>query len=370
MADKNKRRQRYTVMQRIVTALLTVALTLLLALGIYAFSAWFTEYAEQKRLEQEAAASIVYATDNSGIGRDQAQQLIREGVDGDAADTPPIVAVDESYVEAYGKMLPAINERTDIHSTCAVLLDRESGQVLFSRDANRSTYPASLTKIMTAVLGLELHQDMDTVVTITEEMLEGLSEANASVVGFSLGEEVPYIDILHGLLLPSGADAANAVALTCAGSIDAFVTLMNEKAKALGMESTNFTNVHGLHDVKMRTTASDMAALFNHALGFDTFRSIIGKKFYTTSSTNMHPDGITFYSTMFSMMEETELANNAVIMGGKTGTTTPAGQCLASYCVIDEREFILVTLGAFGYSTEEHFNADDAVTLYGLIKLQ
>ena len=145
---------------------------------------------------------------------------------------------------------------------------------------------------------------------------------------------------------------------------------MNEKAETLGMKHTNFTNVHGLHDVKMRTTASDMAKLFDYALDFDTFRSIIGKKFYTTSSTNMHPDGITFYSTMFSMLEETELSNNAVIMGGKTGTTTPAGQCLASYCVIDEREFILVTLGAFGYSGEEHFNADDAMTLYSLIQLQ
>ena len=369
MADKNKRRQQYTVIQRIVTALLTISLTLLLALGIYAFSLWFTDYTEQKRIEQEAAASIIYATDNSGIGRDQTQQLIREGVQ-EEQDAPPIVAVDETYVETYGNMLPTVNENTEIHSTCALLLDRESGQVLFSRGAERSTYPASLTKIMTAVLGLELHHDMESIVTITEEMLSGLSEANASVVGFSLGEEVPYLDILHGLLLPSGADAANAIALTCADSVEDFVVLMNEKAKALGMDSTTFTNVHGLHDVKMRTTAADMAKLFDYALDFDTFRTIIGKKFYTTSSTNLHPDGITFYSTMFSMMEETELENHAVIMGGKTGTTTPAGQCLASYCVIDEREFIRVTLGAFGYSGDQHFNAEDAVTLYSLIKLQ
>ena len=84
----------------------------------------------------------------------------------------------------------------------------------------------------------------------------------------------------------------------------------------------------------------------------------------------MHPDGITFYSTMFSMLEETELANSAVIMGGKQARRLFAGQCLASYCTIEEREFILVTLGAFGYSSEEHFNADDAVSLYSLIKLQ
>ena len=370
MTDKTNRSRRHTFLLRLVTALLTVSVTLFLALMVYVFSDWFTAYTEQKRLEQEASASIVYATDSSGIGRDEAQQLIREGVEEEESDTPPIIAVDESYVETYGNMLPAISDTTDIHSTCAILLDRASGQVLFSRDADRSTYPASLTKLMTAVLGIELHEDLDTVVTITEEMLEGLTEADASVVGFSLGEEVPYIDLLHGLLLPSGADAANAIALTCAGSIEEFVSLMNEKAVALDMKHTNFTNVHGLHDVKMRTTAADIAKLFDYALDFDTFREIIGKPFYTTSSTNMHPDGITFYSTMFSMLEETELSNHAVILGGKTGTTTPAGQCLASYCEIDGREFILVTLGAFGYTSEEHFNAEDAVTLYSLIKLQ
>ena len=370
MANKKNRNQWYIVAQRILIALLTVAATLMLALVVYVLSAWFTNYTEQKRLEQEATASIIYANQNTGIGRDQTQQLIREGNEPEEDSAPPIVAVDESYVEAYGMMLPAISDRTEIHSTCAILLDRDSGQVLFSRDAERSTYPASLTKIMTAVLGLELHDDMESKITITEEMLEGLTEASASVAGFSLGEEVPYIDILHGLLLPSGADAANAVALTCAGSIDEFVTLMNEKAMEIGMANTNFTNVHGLHDVKMRTTASDMAKLFDYALNFDTFREIIGKKFYTTEASNMHPDGITFYSTMFSMMDETELPNHAVIMGGKTGTTTPAGQCLASYCTIDGREFVLVTLGAFGYESGEYFNVEDAMTLYSLIKLQ
>jgi len=367
MADRNTRKKRNTFLQRMVTALLTIALALLLALGVYVFSVWFTDHTERQRMEQEALNSIVYATENSGIGRDEAQSLIREGIE---EEKPPIVAVDEEYVENHGVMLPTIRETTEIKSTCALLIERTSGQVIFSRDADRSTYPASLTKVMTAVLGMELHTNMDDLITITDEMLSGLLEANASVVGFTLGEEVPYIDLLHGLLLPSGADAANAIAITCAGSVDEFVRLMNEKAKALDMRSTNFTNVHGLHDVKMRTTAEDMAKLFDYALDFDTFRDIIGKRFHTTAGTNNHPDGITFYSTMFSMIEEPELANGAVIRGGKTGTTTPAGQCLASYCTLEDREFILVTLGAFGYSSEEKYNAADAILLYGKIKLQ
>ena len=119
----------------------------------------------------------------------------------------------------------------------------------------------------------------------------------------------------------------------------------------------------------MATISTLLSSLFQYALRFDTFREIVGKPFHTTAATNLHSDGITFYSTMFSMMDVTELENGAVIMGGKTGTTTPAGQCLASYCILEDREFILVTLGAFGYTSEDHFNADDAVKLYGLIKL-
>ncbi len=375
MADNEKRRKQYTAIQRVLYALLAVSLTLLGALGIYAVALGFSDYAEQKHLEQEAADSVVYANENAGVGRDQTQQLLRPGIreeaeEKDSEEEQQILAVDETYVEAFGKMLPTISEDTEIHSTCAILLDRETGQVIFSRDPDRSTYPASLTKIMTAVLGLEIPSGTNFAVTINEKMLEGLAEANASVVGFSLGEEVQYIDLLHGLMLPSGADAANAIAIACAGSTDAFVKRMNEKAEELGMLSTNFTNVHGLHDVKMRTTAADMAKLFDYALNNDTFRSIVGKRYYCTDATNIHPEGITFYSTLFSMLETRELENGAVIRGGKTGTTTPAGQCLASYCELEEREFILVTLGAFGYEQEDHFNAEDAVTLYSLIKLQ
>ena len=372
MADKEKIRKRYTIIQRVLYVLLAVAGTLMAALIIYAASLGFSEYAEQKRLEQEAEAAIVYANLNSGVGRDQTQQLLRPGIPEEKEPEPEqqIVSVDEAYVETYGRLLLSINERTAIHSTCAIMIDRETGQTVFSRDPDRSTYPASLVKIMTAVLGLELQGDMDMTVKITDQMLEGLTEANASVVGFSLGEEVRYLDLLYGLLLPSGADAANAIAITCAGTAGNFVELMNAKAAELGMRSTTFTNVHGLHDVKMRTTAADMSKLFDYALENETFRKIVGKRFHTTAATNMHSDGITFYSTMFSMLESATLNNGAVIMGGKTGTTTPAGQCLASYCEIGDREFILVTLGAFGYAPEEHFNIEDAVKLYGLIKLQ
>ena len=371
--DKNeKKKKRYTQLQHLLTGLLTICAALLLAIGVYGFSVWFTDYAEEERIRQEAAETIRYAMEHSGIGRDEAQKLIREGIPQEEEEDapPPIVSVDESFVESYGSVLPEIRETTFINSTCAILIERESGQILYEKDADRSTYPASLTKVMTAVLGIELHPDMESIITITDSMLAGLLEANASQVGFAPGEEVKYIDLLHGLLLPSGADAANAIAVTCAGSVEKFVELMNEKAADLAMTGTHFTNVHGLHDVTMRTTAADMAKLFQYALGFDTFREIVGKPFHTTAATNFHSDGITFYSTMFSMLDVTELPNGAVIMGGKTGTTTPAGQCLASYCTLGDHEFILVTLGAFGYNTEQHFNAEDAVKLYGLIKLE
>jgi D-alanyl-D-alanine carboxypeptidase (penicillin-binding protein 5/6) len=370
MTDKNKRMRRYTAAQYVTTGLLCVTVAALLALGLYALSIYVNERSELALREREAAASVRYANLGTGAGRgssvasEEAPPIIKPS-DG----KPDIVAVDGEFVEEHGMLLPTIPGDTEIHSSSAILIERETQQVIFQKEPARSTYPASLTKLMTAVLGISLHSDMDSSVTITAEMLAGLLEANASMVGFAEGEEVLYIDLLHGLLLPSGADAANAVAITCAGSIDEFIVLMNEKAAELGMTGTTYTNVHGLHDVKMRTTASDVAKLFDYALNLDVFREIIGKSYYTTSPTNYHSDGITFYSTVFSMLPEDELPNGAEIMGGKTGTTTPAGQCLASYATLGEREFILVTLGAFGYTSEEHYNVDDAMELYGMIRV-
>ena len=370
--NERKELKQNRILRNITLSLLIIALVVAAALITSIVTVRMSERAqeaEQARLIEEKT----YIENNQGAGRRSESTVIaapKQQPDAPQSEPEPepAAAVTVDNFLLYDS-LASINPEIDIYSTCALLLERESGTILYSKDALRSTYPASLTKIMTCILGIEHCADLNATVTITEDMLAGLLDADASVAGLSVGEEVQYIDLFYCLMLPSGADAANAIAFSLFGSAEAMVQEMNDMALRLGMVATTYTNVSGLHDVKMRTTATDVAILFNYALNNEIFRSIITKQSYTTAATNKHPDGMTVYGTMFSMLPITEFENGAVILGGKTGTTTPAGQCLASFGSYQGREYILVTLGAFGYESSQHFNIDDAMTIYSLLTL-
>lgn len=364
--NKSNKLARNNTLRRITVALLIIVLVIALALTACIISVYLTQYEEMRALEAENS-DVIYIDNNKGAGRRNNTSVLNSENKEDTDIIPDSVTVNDLQLSF---SLPVLDPNLDIYSTSALMIERETGTVIFSKDPDRSTYPASLTKIMTAIVGLTLCPDLNSTVTITDKMLEGLLEADASVAGFLLGEEVQYIDLFYGLMLPSGADAANAIAISLCGSIDAFVGQMNSTALKLGMVSTNYTNVSGLHDVKMRTTASDTAVLLDYALDNQTFRNIITKESYSTAATNLHKDGITVRSTMFSMLSQTKFENGSEILGGKTGTTTPAGQCLASFADFGEREYILVTLGAFGYTENEHYNISDAMTLYSLLEYE
>ena len=136
--------------------------------------------------------------------------------------------------------------------------------------------------------------------------------------------------------------------------------LMNQKAEKLGLENTHFCNTTGLHADDHYSTAKDIAELLRYALKNSTFREIIESPYHSTPGTNVHPDGITFYSTMFKNLSDTTVIDGK-IMGGKTGFTSEAGCCLASFAEIDDIEYILVTAGAYQAGTP---HIDDAVKLY------
>lgn len=161
-------------------------------------------------------------------------------------------------------------------------------------------------------------------------------------------------------MLPSGAECCRALAVTIAGSEDAFVDLMNQKAEKLGLDNTHFCNTTGLHADNHYSTAKDIATLLHYALKNDTFREIIESPYHSTQATNVHPDGFTFYSTMFKNLSDTTVIDGQ-ILGGKTGFTSEAGCCLASFAEIDDIEYILVTAGAYQAGTP---HIDDAVKLY------
>ena len=162
--------------------------------------------------------------------------------------------------------------------------------------------------------------------------------------------------------MESGAECCIGLAEAISGSEEAFVELMNEKAQKIGMENTHFCDSTGLHNPDHYSTTYDMAVLLKYALRNDTFREIIESLRHSTGVTNIHPDGITYYSTMFKNLSDPTVTGGK-ILGGKTGYTDEAGLCLASFAEIEGREYILVTAGAFGTSGEA-LHVQDAVTIY------
>lgn len=257
---------------------------------------------------------------------------------------------------------PAVKELdiTGINSSYAVLMQAKNGRILGSINGEEPMYPASMTKIMTAIVAIENLSDLSQEITLTNEMVADLYAQDAMQAGFQPGESVRAIDLLYGVLLPSGAECCVALADTVAGSTSAFVDLMNAKAEKIGMSGTHFCDTTGLHDPNHYSTAKDIALLMKYALKNDTFREIIESPWHSTPGTNIHPDGITFYSTMLKNLSDTTVIDGK-IMGGKTGYTDVAGHCLASFAEIDGIEYILVTAGAPGTGTP---HIDDAVKIY------
>lgn len=271
-----------------------------------------------------------------------------------------------AWVEGLASMFdrPVVKEisLSGIKSTNAILMDVKSGKVMGSLEGREVIYPASMTKIMTAVVAAEELSSLEKEITLTQEMFDGLSEEGATQAGFQPGETVRAIDLLYGAMLPSGAECCIALGEDISGSEEAFVKKMNKKAKRLGMKKTNFQNTTGLHDPDHYSTAYDIALLLRYALHNTTFREIVGSRWHSTPGTNVHPDGITYYNTLFKNMS-TAKVNGGEILGGKTGYTSQAGHCLASYGQIGGREYILVTAGAPADATGIP-HIQDAYTVY------
>lgn len=253
-----------------------------------------------------------------------------------------------------------------LYSSNGILIRLTDDAVLMEKNSEEKIYPASLTKMMTVLVAIENLPDLDEKIKITWSMFEGLYEANASMAGFQAGEEVRAIDLLYGVMLPSGAESCIALADYIAGSEENFVRLMNQKAKELGLTDTHFENTTGLHSENHYTTVKDLAVLLRNALKNAAFRDIFTTFCYSVPPTNKHPDGITFYSTMFERLGIQSIVDGE-ILGGKTGYTDEAGLCLASLAKVGEEEYILITTGAKGNHFSEQYHIADALTVYNSI---
>ncbi len=248
----------------------------------------------------------------------------------------------------------------DLYSSAAVLADKD-GNIIYSLNADEQIYPASLTKIMTAIVAIENIDDISKTVSIPGDIFDYINAENASTAGFSAYETVSFKDLLHGTLLSSGAECSLALAVYVGGSEDMFVRMMNEKAAEIGMKNTSFTNVCGLHNYEHYSTVSDMSLLLNYALKNDEFREIFTTPEYYTSTD--YQSDVTLSSTMFIQMDSSSFEGGD-FLGGKTGYTSEAGLCLASLARVNGEEYTLVTVGADGtYGSDPH-NIYDAYTVY------
>lgn len=228
----------------------------------------------------------------------------------------------------------------EIKSEYAILINLDEDKVLYEKNSQEKTPMASLTKIMTAIVALENITDINETVTLKNEDFIGLASANAAVAGFRVGENVTYKDLLYGLLLPSGADAANALTRNVSGSLEAFVAKMNEKVEQLGLTKTHFENVTGLDSENHYTTAEEMSKIFQYAIQNPIFKTIIETPRYTMSNQRF-----SVVSTVTKNIERIGLALD-YILGGKTGTTDDAGLCLASLASFNGVNYMLITIKA------------------------
>ncbi len=254
----------------------------------------------------------------------------------------------------------------------------EDQKVVIDQGSDARIYPASMTKMMTAIIAIET-LDMETQQhSVMWDEVNNAWVNDLTMAGYTDGETLPMIDLLYGCLLPSGAEAtyglASEVIEKNTGAVQwdyeaQFVELMNQKAQELGMTNTHFSNCTGLQMEDHYSTCKDMAILLEYCLQNELFRKVISEHTYTSTPTPFHEGGVIMSSTMFASMGSSILTNETSIMGGKTGYTGEAGHCLASYAITeDETEYILVTAGAYT-EVNDYANIRDAKYIYGQLPL-
>lgn len=249
----------------------------------------------------------------------------------------------------------------ELYSENALLIDLESNTVLVQKNADARIYPASMTKVMTVLVAAEHIENWDETFTMTQSIIDPLFLADASMAGFVHGEEVSMTELLYGAVLPSGAEATEALAIVTAGSEEAFVALMNEKAQELGLKDTHFVDASGLHDENHYTTLSDMAIIMQAALDNPHCREVLTSVNHTSPATVQNPEGVAM-TNRFLYRIRPQQTGNVDIQAAKTGYTAQAMNCCVSYGIMENgRAAICITAHAW---TGDYCIADH-LALYG-----
>lgn len=272
--------------------------------------------------------------------------------DSDSSDTEEELDTEETTQETKDELgFPII--------TCqsAIVMDASTGQVIYEKDAYSKQYPASTTKIMTALVALEQGNMNDTLV-MSENAIWGI-DRDSSNIGLDVGEEISMKDGMYAILMSSANEVCVATAEHISGSTDAYVELMNQRAKEIGCTNTNFTNVNGLHQDEHYTCAYDLALMAREALKNQSFKEISACTYYEVPPTNL------IYDTRYlwqnnELICETSQYYYSYCTGGKTGYTDQAGGTLVSWATYNDMDLICVVM-----NTQPKNNIfDDSIKLY------
>lgn len=220
------------------------------------------------------------------------------------------------------------DERVDMSQAgAAILFNVNSREILYSKNAHEILYPASLTKVMTALVALQ-HGSLDQMLTATPSV--NITESGAQLCGLKSGDTMTLDQALRILLVYSANDVAMLIAENIGGTVDNFVEMMNQEARRLGATNTHFTNPNGLPDQEHYTTAYDLYLIFNEAVKYDTFNEIIQMSSYQTTYLDKNGKEKTFDKTTTNLFIRGDYHSpaNVNVIGGKTGTTSAAGHCL------------------------------------------
>lgn len=268
------------------------------------------------------------------------------------------------YFNISKNILPNLDISTDdIYSKNAILISLDTKEDVYVKNSTQRIAPASLTKIMTAIIVLENCQNLNQSVIVSNSTIQAMLVNNASTAGFEANESTTIKDLLYGLLLSSGGECGLTLANSVAGDEISFVALMNQKAKDLGLTNTHYMNVNGFDEENHYASVKDIANVLCYALNNPTFKEIFTTSDYISSPTRFHPDGIFMQSTVLKSDVSLSISNGN-LLGGKTGYTKNAGLCLASYAKINGKEYIFVSTKADGDHNTSPYHILDALHMY------
>ncbi len=241
------------------------------------------------------------------------------------------------------------SDAPNVSCSSGIIMDIDTGNILYEKNSEKKSYPASTTKLMTALLCLEEKSIYDTV-KVSSSALKDIPE-NATTMNLVAGETISYEELLYGLLLVSANESANVIAENISGNISQFAEKMNEKASELGCTDTHFSNANGLHDNNHYTTAYDMALIAANVYQNSDFRNIIKTTYHVVPKTDLSSERDLWTSNQ-SLYDSNDIYYK-YCTGGKTGYTEEAGECLVSFA---ERNGIRLVAVLYNCDNDKRFN--------------